>query len=209
MAFFPADMLLYDDNAPEKVSAYCACGFARAARLGGQIAVLGSGRARSFPADLDPAVGRERFIRILRICGDAAAQHGMKIAIEPLRAAECSYINTVAEAADVCRAAAHPAVGCLADFFHVYSSGEPLASIEENRDFLLHIHLARPHADRAFPTVADLESCRPLADLLHRIGYDARISLEGNAKPDFTTAITAARPILDLFAGKERSFRHD
>lgn len=198
-SFFPADMCLYDDGAPARVAAYCANGFARAAELGGQIAVIGSGRARTFPADMDPAEGEARFCAILRICGDAAQQVGMRVAIEPLQASECGYIHTVAEALAVCRAADHAAVGVLADFFHIYRSGESLDALREADDRLFHLHLARPNPDRAIPTETDLDGCRPWADCVRAIGYTGRISLEGKMRPDLATAITAVRPVLDLF----------
>ncbi|MBQ3125531.1 MAG: sugar phosphate isomerase/epimerase [Clostridia bacterium] len=197
--FFPSDMPLYVGCDLDRIAAYCELGFSRAEQLGGKIAVFGSGGARSFPEGYDPAEGAAQFLRVLRVCGDAAARHGMLIAIEPLRACECGYINTVAEGLAVCRAADHPAVRVLADFFHVYSSGESFAAIEAAGEMLIHVHLARPNDDRAVPTAADLDACRPWADLLRRIGYDARISLECSMKPDFETAITAVRPILNLF----------
>lgn len=198
--FFPGDMPLYNGCDLDRIAAYCAVGFSRAEQLGGKIAVLGSGKARSFPEGYDPAEGAAQFVRILRVCGDAAARHGMMIAIEPLRACECGYINTVADGLAVCRAADHPAVRVLADFFHIYSSGESYDAIEAAGNMLIHVHLARPNDDRAIPTAADLDACRPWADLLRRVGYDARISLEGSMKPDFETAITAVWPVLEMFA---------
>ncbi len=198
-SFFPGDFVLYDDGALDRVAAYCANGFARAAALGGQIAVVGSGKARTFPEGMDAAEGEARFVDILRVCGDAAQRVGMKVAIEPLQASECGYINTVAEALAVCRAADHPAVGVLADFFHVWCSGEPLDALRDAGDRLFHLHLARPDADRAIPTEADLDGCRPWAEALHAIGYTGRMSLEGKMSPDLATAITAVRPVLDLF----------
>lgn len=198
--FFPGDISLYDDSAPDRVAAYCAQGFARAAALGGKIAVIGSGKVRTFPEGMNAAEGEARFIDILRICGDAAQKVGMKVAIEPLQASECSYINTVAEALAVCRAADHEAVGVMADFFHVWCSGETLDALREAGDRLFHLHLARPDADRAIPTEADLEGCRPWAEAVRAIGYSSRLSLEGNMRPDLATAIAAARPVLDLFS---------
>ena len=197
--FFRSAMRLYEGCDLDLIAEHCELGFSRTAQLGGKIAVLGSGKARTFPEGYDPAEGSAQFLRLLRFCGDIAQRHGMKIAIEPLRAVECGYINTVAEGLAVCRAADHPAVGVLADFFHVYSSGETFDAIEDAGDLLLHVHLARPNDDRANPTAADIDDCRPWAELLHRIGYNGRISLECKMLPDFETAITDARPVLDLF----------
>ena len=48
--FFKADVVLYSEGADlDTIAAYCETGFSRAAQLGGSVAVLGSGGARSIP----------------------------------------------------------------------------------------------------------------------------------------------------------------
>ena len=118
--FFPGDIKLCGDEADlDLIAKYAEKGFSRAAQLGGKIAVIGSGGSRRIPEGFDRRTAMVQLVAVLRVCGDAAEKHGMKVAVEPLRAKETNVINTVAEGLELCKKAAHPAVGCLADFFHV------------------------------------------------------------------------------------------
>ena len=176
---------------------YCKKGFARAKKLGGKIAVLGSGGARRIPEGYDRTLAEEQFVQVLRICGEEAAKQDMQVAVEPLRERETNFINTVAEGMDFVRRAAHPNVKCLADFYHVTASGESLEAIETAGNDLIHVHISAP--DRSYPTVADAELCKTWKAALDKCGYNARISLEGKGLPDFETAIQKAKAALDLF----------
>lgn len=196
--FFPGDMKLYEQT-DEQIKEYCEKGFGRASKIGGKVAVIGSGPARSVPDGMDKTKALTRFAEILRICGDIAQKYGMIVVIEPLRAQETNIINTVAEGLELAKRCNHPAVKCLADFFHVYLSGEGLETIKKHGGELGHVHLARPNEDRKIPDIDDLDDCKVLADALKSSGYNQRISLEGTFLPDLETAIYTAKPILELF----------
>lgn len=199
--FFPGTMKLYELTW-EELRAYLECGFSRAAALGGQVAVLGSGGARHVPEGMEKAEALERFVEILRLCGDVAAAHGMKLAIEPLNYREDTLINTVEDALDACRRAAHPAVGVLIDFYHFRENGEDIATLStlpELSRYLFHVHLTRPDSDRGAPTVADMAAMRPWLEALRQLGYQGRVSLECIYRPDFETAIRNAYPALQEF----------
>lgn len=198
--FFPGDIKLCGDEAElELIADYAEKGFSRAAQIGGKIAVIGSGGSRRIPEGFDRRVARLQLIAALRVCGDAAQRHGMKVAVEPLRPQETNVINTVEEAVEMCKAAAHPAVKCLADFFHVHMSGEDLSHVAQAGDMLIHTHLARPQPDRNIPTAEDIEDCRKMAEALKVCGYDGPMSLEGSYVPDLPTAIKNVWPVLRLF----------
>lgn len=196
--FFPASFPLYTASDAE-IAEYVERGFSRAAALGGRVAVLGSGGARSIPEGEDRQAYETRFAEVLRICGDAAERHGMVVAIEPLAALECNYINTVADGMEICRSIGHPAVKCLADYYHIFRSGEDFSAILNHADLLAHVHLARRNEDRLIPNEVDLEDCALLASALKACGYDARISLEGRFRPDVETALHEVQPVLALF----------
>ena len=198
--FFPGDIKLCGDEADlDLIAKYAEKGFSRAAQLGGKIAVIGSGGSRRIPEGFDRRTAMVQLVAVLRVCGDAAEKHGMKVAVEPLRAKETNVINTVAEGLELCKKAAHPAVGCLADFFHVYAGGEGYESIKNAGEMLIHTHLARARDDRRIPTSEDREDCRNMAEALKACGYTGRMSLEGSYEPDFETAIKAVKPVLNLF----------
>lgn len=197
--FFPAGFNLNVDVDYDKIREYAKKGFARAELLGGKIAVLGSGGARRVPEGYDRVLAAEQFVKVLRICGDIAAKHGMQIAIEPLRTAETNFINTVAEGIEMCKAVDHESVKCLVDFFHLFMNGETLDAVKNSGELIIHTHLARPNADRRIPTVQDRDTCAQWASALKSIGYDGRMSLEGDFTPDFETAIREVQPVLELF----------
>ncbi len=199
--FFPGDFRLVGEDVDfAAITAYVRAALERAAMLGGKIAVLGSGNARCIPDGFDRDRAQEQFLEVLQICGDAAAENGMQIAIEPLSAGETNFINTVAEGKALVTRCDHAAVGCLADFFHTFKSGESLDAVKDTAQSLLHVHLARANDDRRIPVVGeDDEAVRVWAAALKASGYDARISLEGVFYPDFETAINGVKPLLKLF----------
>lgn len=198
--FFPGEMKLCGDEAKlERIAEYAERGFARAVQLGGKIAVIGSGASRRIPEAYDERVAKLQLVAALRVCGDAAQKYGMTVAVEPLRPQETNVVNTVKEAVELCRQAAHPTVKCLADFFHVYMAGESLDDVAEAGDMLIHTHLARPQPDRNIPTAEDIPDCKPMAEALKACGYEGRMSLEGTYAPDLETAIRNVWPVLELF----------
>ena len=197
--FFRPDVNLNTNIDYDAIKKYAEKGFARAYKLGGKVAVLGSGTARRIPDGYDRNTATEQFTKVLNICGEVAAKYSMQIAIEPLRYSETNFINTVAEGIDICRLAGNEHVKCLVDFFHVYMNGESLDAIQNSDNMIIHTHIARPNADRRIPTIVDREICSQWANALKSIGYNGRISLEGSYYPDFETALQTVQPILDLF----------
>ena len=197
--FFPGGVNLNADVDYEWIAEYAERGFSRAEQLGGKIAVLGSGGARRIPDGYDRDLAVQQFVKVLRICGDIAQRHGMQIAVEPLRESECNFINTVAEGLELCKLADHESVKCLVDFFHLSMNGETLDAVRHSGDWIVHAHMARPNADRHIPAACDADSCAPWANVLKEIGYNGRLSLEGEFYPDFETAVREVRPVLELF----------
>ncbi len=199
--FFFGDFKLVGENVEFSMLAeYADRALARAAEIGGEIAVVGSGKARNIPEGFDPNKAEEQFCEVLRICGDAAKKHGMRVVIEPLNYDETNLINTVAEGKAMVKKCGHSHVGCLADFFHVYRNGETLDAIAETVDPLWHVHLARANGDRGVPMPGeDDEIVAKWAKTLKASGYDGRISLEAIFRPDFETAITRVKPLLNHF----------
>lgn len=199
--FFKGNMVLYGENADlNAIAAYCETAFSRAAQLGGAVAVLGSGGARAIPEGMSKEEAEEQFCRVLTVCGDVAQKYGMHIAIEPLRASECNFINLVSEGAAICRRVNHPAVKLLVDFFHFWCGEEPLSHIAEASDLLIHAHIARPNLDRLMPREEDLATVAQWAQALCEIGYAGRLSLEGGHGDDFAASVQRTRAYLNLFS---------
>ena len=200
--FFPASISLTGENVDmEQIAAHAGKGFSRASRVGGKIAVLGSGAARRIPEGFDRDTAYRQFMEVLDLCGTIAGTYGMEVALEPLNTGETNLINTVAEGIEICRRVNNPCVKCLADFYHVFRSGETLEAVETAGTMLNHVHLARPNADRAMPLEEDIPALRCYAESLKKCGYSGRLSLEGVFLPDFETAVRKTRRMLDVFTG--------
>ena len=178
---------------------YTEFGFERAAKLGGEIVVVGSGKTRIIPEGFSREKAMEQNAEFLRFCGDIAAQYGMNIVIEPLNRGETNFINTVQEGIEACIYTNHKNVFCLADFFHMYKNGETLEAIENSNGMLKHVHIARANDDRAQPTLAEKDMCIAWSNALKKCGYNDRLTLESRFVPDFDTAIVEALPAMKLF----------
>lgn len=196
--FFSSQRLTGPEVSFDALAEYADRALARASLLGGKVAVLGSGGCRRIPEGFDAAEAVCQFVRVLRICGEAAWRYGMVIALEPLNKKETNLVNTVPVGAELVRAADRPGVRLLADFFHMFREDEDPACLSRSAELLAHVHIARPNADRLVPGLADAEGCRPWALALHAAGYDGRISLEGGM-PEFEKNIAEARKVLELF----------
>ena len=201
--FFPGGITLYspngnqDDILPE-VEAFCEKGFARAAAWGGKVAVIGSGYVRGIPQGMTWEECDVQFSRVFAVCARVAAKYGMRVTVEPLSRNECNYIHTVAEGAKIARMADHPAACMMVDFYHHWKNGEDLATLPDNADLLIHAHYARP-GDRNAPAPGDEETLQGVREVLKKCPGIERVSLECVYKPDFTTAVTTARPLMETF----------
>lgn len=201
--FFRGGMELYapdgnQDPLLSEIAAFARVGFSRAVHWGGKVAVIGSGFVRGIPDGMTRDETEAQFARVLEICGEEADRYGMKIVVEPLSRTDCNYIHSVAEGAAVARMSNHPAVGVLVDFYHHWKNDDDLNSIAANADILYHVHYGRP-GDRNVPQEEDKETLAQLAALLKKCPNAKRLSLECSWKPNFETAITVARPLMEVF----------
>ena len=197
-AFFASGILLYKAE-QNKLRDIMRRGFERAARLGAEIAVVGSGTQRKAQDGMSVNDAEHRFADILHICGEEAQRVGMIAAVEPLRRQETNVVNTLPEAHRVCGLAAHPAVGMIVDFFHFYENGETLDELDIVKDKLVHAHLARPNDDRFAPGEEDLPVLRAWAEKLYRIGYKGRISMECSWGDRYEEGLRTGLPVMNVF----------
>jgi D-psicose/D-tagatose/L-ribulose 3-epimerase len=163
------------------VEEYLATGFSRAAALGTQIVVFGSGRARNVPEGWEKEKALHQLADYLRMAASLSADYGINIAIEPLCPTECNIINTVLDALVLARLVNLPNVGVLADWYHMAMQNEGVAGVLNAEKLLLHCHIANP-AGRRFPLADDGADFSPLFGALARIGYNGRVSVEGSGE---------------------------
>lgn len=196
---FPKNMALYQGTDANEIRAYITRGMERMASLGARIAVLGSGVSRNVPEGYDRKLAKVQFLDVVRICADEARKRDLTIALEPLSHRETNFIHTLEDGAEICREAGCENVGLVADFFHMYSNGDPFSNLETYGGLLSHLHIARLDPDRVVPCAMDVEAFRPIARILRGIGYTGAMSVEGKIRTDFEEALQNYLPVAEMF----------
>lgn len=176
----------------------------RAAEIGGEIVVFGSGGARNVPDGFMPDEASEQLLAFLNLCADASDEMGVTVVIEPLQKAESNIINRVSEAALLVRHIARPGVRALGDTFHMEREDEPLSALVDARDVLSHVHVA--DTDRRAPATGVYDYVA-LFRALKEAGYDGRVAIECSWGEDF--AGEAAQALDKLKAAHAAAHKHD
>jgi len=179
--FFPGDLKI---TGPEvdlgRLRGYADRACRRAAAMGSDFIVLGSGAARMVPEGWPRAAAEDQFVQAVRVLGPIAHDAGVTIVLEHLNRGESNILNSLPEALDYRRRARAPGVAVLCDLFHFTLEDEPLESIDACRGVLEHVHIAEPQG--RVPPHAGGMNYRPFLARLKAIGYDRRISIECNWK---------------------------
>lgn len=86
----------------------------------------------------------ERSVETLRIVAPDFVDHGVRAAIEPIRAAEVSFIHTIAEAKNYLEAVNHPGIAHInADVYHMQAGESHIGeALGDAGDLLVNLHLA-------------------------------------------------------------------
>lgn len=197
--FLPGGYVIYDKT-PGEIIEYAARGMARAASLGVETVVIGSGAQRNIPAGAVREAYEEKFVKVLLSVADIAKGYGIKIAVEPLSRTETNLVNFVAEGAVIARATKRENVGTMVDFFHFFMNGDNESGLISASDKLFHAHLARENPDRLMPTdISELPTLEKRAATLKSMGYGGNLSLEGFFGDDLEKTLMKTRPLLDVF----------
>lgn len=180
---------------------YVETAMSRAAELGGQVVVFGSGGSRAVPDAWPREEAVQQFEDACRIAGDVAAQNRITIAIEPLRRAETNLVNSVSEAAVIVKRVGHSSVQLLSDLYHVAQEDEPLRDTGAAATVLAHVHIAAPYS-RAMPHPGEADSMyQEYFRILQRSGYNQRISIECSPRPTVDEAAEGLEYLKSLWDG--------
>ncbi len=175
---YPGTMRLLDGSTDgEELRKYLHKVFGIVQSFGASVVVFGSGKPRMRPENMPYGEAYRRLVEVYRATGEAAAEYGLTIAIEPLRAEETDMINSMTEGAMLEADVALPNVKLSSDYFHVVAGGEEIGAIEAIRNFA-HIHIATGK-DRRYPLSGEGEKFDEFFRALKTVGYDGRVSIEG------------------------------
>lgn len=192
--FFPPAMRLTGPDVDDaSVDVYVARALSRLERLGVQRVVFGSGGAKNVPAGYPMEEGYRQVVALLKRIAAVAQAHGIMIAIEPLRTAECNLINSFEEGVCLARDVNHESVRVLVDYYHLREMNEPVWHLAAwGGEWLGHVHFAQQEGRLCPALERPDEYYRPFFDALKKIGYDVRVSCEAYASDDFEQEARAA-----------------
>ena len=193
---FPKTMAVIGDRYNEtEMRAYLETAFSRMDALGCDLVVFGSGKSRFVPDGMRWQDAYLQLVDVTRIVGQMAAEHGIRIAIEPLNRAETNLINSLAEGGALQADVNLSNVGLLADAYHMWQEGEDMNRILTCGPFM-HTHIALK-GSRFYPT-EKTDEVREFFRLLKESGYDGTLSIEGKSddwKADSIRALAVMREL--------------
>ena len=150
--------------------------FRRAEMAGVKFVVFGSNGARRVPDGWPLEKARAQFVEVLKRMGPAAQKHGVIVALEQLRPAECNFLNHIRDGADIIRKVNHPHVRLLADLYHMKQSGDTPEDLRAAMDVVVHVEIAE-FENRTIPGTADSDF-RPFFRVLRQAGYKGFVNIE-------------------------------
>ncbi len=149
--FLPAHLKVTGRVEKAAVMDYAGRALERAARLGVQVVVFGSGMSRNVPDWLDMNEALGQLVDFLHSLIHLLEQFNITLVIEPLRVQESNIINSLSEAARLMKMVDHPRVKLLSDSFHMAFAGETPDILLEWAKDIKHAHFSRVEG-RVIPT---------------------------------------------------------
>jgi D-psicose/D-tagatose/L-ribulose 3-epimerase len=127
--------------------------------------------------------------------GPVLQEHGVHVALEPLNRFETYFLNTTADAVQLCSEIAHPNVGILWDTFHANIEEKDLAAaLRVAAPFLKHVHTCEN--DRGTPGTGHVD-WKGVFTALRELQYDGWLTIEsfGFALGDIAAAASIWRDL--------------
>lgn len=164
----------------------------RAAKAGVKTIVFGSAGSRARPAGWSAEQALDQFVAVLKRMGPVAADQGVVIAIEPLNARECNFLNRVSEVAEAATRADHPAIRVVADLYHMILGGDTPDDLRKAMPVVHHVELAEPKG-RTLPP-KNRQDFTGFFRVLRAGGFAGTLSMEGSwTDPDIAPAFAEVR----------------
>lgn len=164
-----------------QVDGYLEENLPKAAGLGAQVVVFGSGRSRQVPEGFPM---EQAFSQLTALCRDhiapAMEAYGITCCVEPLSRGECNILNTTEECSRLVEAVNRPNFRLLVDLYHFDLEQEDLSSLAGRGVRLGHTHIASAKNNRLIPLPGDGENYLAFFQTLKALDYQGRVSLEGS-----------------------------
>ena len=137
----------------------------------------------------------------IREAADYALTHGVKLAIEAITRYETYFVNTLKKALDFAEKVDHPAVGIMADLFHMsIEEGCMVDSLLMIQKYLIHVHVADNTREPAGMGSTDFKE---VMRVLKRLGYEGSLTMEFMyrlANPYSSQGINTQTELMDRYA---------
>jgi sugar phosphate isomerase/epimerase len=179
--FFPGHVRL-TGNAVDygKIEEYLNKALGRAAQLGVKVIVFGSPKSKNVPEGYPMDKAWSQLVELLKTIDPLVRTRGITVVIEPLNKMESNIINTAAEGLKLVKAIDRENIKLLIDYYHLVMEKENPEIILDAGSYIKHIHFANP-TGRVYPIEAEDGYVR-FMNLLKRIGYEGRMSVEAYTK---------------------------
>lgn len=176
--FLPTDLkVVGPDVKMDAVTNYFEKALDRCQTLGIKIIVWGSGPARQVPDGFAREHAFDQLVTLGKFLAPEAAKRGITVVAEPLRTAECNFINTATEGLRWVEAVNHPNFQLLVDIFHMTEEHEDMGIIVKAGSRIAHVHFANPKG-RVLPLNAEEFDYAPFLGALKKIGYHGTMTIE-------------------------------
>lgn len=137
----------------------------------------------------------------IRRAADYAQEKGVRFAIEAINRYETYFVNTLSKALKLVEEINHPAVGIMADLFHMsIEEGSSVDSLYMIRKHLLHVHIADNTREPAGMGHTDFKE---ILRALKRIGYEGSLTMEFMyrlADPYSSREVNTQTELMDRYA---------
>ena len=164
---------------------YLSHAFGRARRLGVKVAALDAAAARDVPDNSDYPFAWRQLGNFLRLAQGHAREHGLTIALEPLRKTDCRLLNLVSEATLIAGLLQLDNIAVAAHSGHMAMASEPVSTLRQAAPLLRHVYLENA-LTRKLPCDGDGEDYARVLDMLADIGYTGGVTLSGIIGDGFT-----------------------
>ena len=201
--FLPGEMSVTGKNVDyDALYKFIEKGFERCKKLGTEIVVFGSGRARDVK---DGYSLRECCLQTVHFLKDTVAglcdKYDIDLAIEPLCRQETGVINTLKEACITASMTDSGRIHVLADIYHMLESGDDYANILAVGSDLIHAHISYPVSTgrhkRVYPNEKYGFDYSEFIDNLKMVGCP-RVSIEGSTD-DFENDLISSYEVMKKF----------